>query len=184
MPYCTNCGEQYSRPQKYCRRCGLNVSPAPGSFASDSTDASTRSLGYERSSAHLRRKRRDARESSDSLQMYMGCIAVIAFIHGLSLYMGPGLGKLLDMNSPLLWVLLAGIVAGAAFKFIFDLRYGYSPGRSLFEIILFGLLTYGLLFGCLWYLHDNVFKPGKAFFDLTSILPATPTPHPITHPTP
>jgi len=176
MPYCINCGQHYDRPQKYCNHCGLNISTVRGSFASDSADASTRSLAYERSYWHLPRNRRDAHDSNDSMQMYIGCVAVIAFIHGLSVFLGPGIGKLLEIHNPLFWILLLGIFAGAAFKFIFDLRYGYSPGRSLLEIVLSGLLCYGLIFGSLWYLHENLLKPGNHLFTLTPRLSATPTP--------
>lgn len=179
MPYCINCGQQYRQLQRYCQQCGLNTTPAAGSFASDSIDASTRALAYERSYWHLRRKRRDARDSNDSLQMYIGCVSVVVFIHGLSVFLGAGFGKLLSTSSPFLWLLLVGMAVGAGCKFLFDLRYGYSAGRSLLEIVFFGLLAYGLIFGGLWYLHENMLAPGKPLFTLPTILAITPTPHPV-----
>lgn len=172
MPYCVNCGDRYDQPRRYCKKCGMNLSAKAGSFASDSEDASTRHLAYERSYWHLRRKRSDAHESNESLQMYVSCIAVIGFLHGLSLMMGSGTLKLLE--GPLGWLLLAGAVVGAGFKLLFDLRYGYSATRSLIEIVFFGVLTYGMMLGVFWYLMENFMKSGVSIFTLP--VRATPTP--------
>ena len=89
VSYCTNCGQPYSRPARYCSKCGLSLSQVPGSFASDSADASTRALGSERSYWHIRRKNRELADSNDSLRMYLGGLAAVAFVHGTSLFV-PG----------------------------------------------------------------------------------------------
>jgi hypothetical protein len=173
MPYCVNCGDRYNQPIRYCNRCGRNVTAVAGSFASDSIDASTRDLAYERSYWHLRRKNRDAADSNESLQMYVSCIAVVGFLHGLALMMrSTGMLKLLE--GPLGWLLLMGIVAGAVFKLLFDLRYGYSATRSLIEIVFFGVLTYSMMFGIFWYLTEHFMKAGTPIFTLPR--PTTPTP--------
>ncbi|MEO5952346.1 MAG: hypothetical protein ABIQ44_07765, partial [Chloroflexia bacterium] len=141
-------------------------------FASNTIDASTRDLAYERSYHHLRRKRSDARDSNDSLQMYVGCIAIIAAIHGLSLIVGPSIGMLLT-GWPLL-LLIGGVCVGALFKVLFDLRYGYSLTRSLTEVIVFGVVVYALMYGVLWYFSANVLKPGQPLFNFKALPTATP----------
>ena len=170
--YCINCGQRYERPTRFCGKCGLNVQEASGTFASDTIDASTRDLAYERSYHHLRRKRSDARDSNDSLQMYVGCIAIIAAIHGLSLIIGPSIGMLLT-GWPLV-ILISGIGAGALFKVLFDLRYGYSLTRSLIEVVVYGVIVYALMYGVLWYFSTNVIKPGQPLFNFKALPTATP----------
>jgi hypothetical protein len=103
--------------------------------------------------------------------MFIGSIGIIAGIHGTSLIV-PSFNALL--SGWLMLLLLSGIVLGAGFKILFDLRFGYSLSRSLVEVAVFGIVTYALIFGGFWLLNENVVKSDKSLFNFQ--LPATPTP--------
>lgn len=104
--------------------------------------------------------------------MYVGCIAVLAAIHGMSLIVGPSIGMLLT-GWPLV-ILIGGVGVGALFKVLFDLRYGYSLTRSLTEVVVYGALVYAIMYGVLWYFSADVMKPGQPLFNFKVSPTATP----------
>ena len=105
--------------------------------------------------------------------MYVGCVGVIAFVHGLSLMAGSFVNLL---NGWLGVLMVAGIIFGTIFKVIFDMRLGYSLARSLLHTLLIGVLVYVSVFGIFWYLKTNIMDNPHAL-DLLPGLP-TPTAHP------
>ena len=171
MSYCENCGQQYSGSKNYCRRCGQAL-VAHGQLLPTATDtAQAVEIGFLRAHNQIAYKRRAASGSNDSLELYLKCIAVIAFFHGVSFIVGPSFGKLLDGD--LSWMLAAFIVLATLCKTLFDLRYGDSLARSLLGTFVAGVLIYGLIVGGMWYLSTYLHSlSGKPLL----VLPSLPTP--------
>jgi hypothetical protein len=105
--------------------------------------------------------------------MFAGCIMVIAVVHGLSIMMGPATLKLLDGWPTLM--LGAGILISAFCKLVWDRRYGYSFTRSVVEMVIVGVLCYGIVLGVFLY-FTGMMHSGKPWFVLPSL--ATPVPKP------
>jgi hypothetical protein len=180
MPYCVNCGNKYTGVRNYCEKCGHMVGAQP-SMTPLATQSELLATAVERGTTRSHERRRRRREivsgSNESLEIYLGCVAVVAFLHGLSLVMGPGMANLL--NGPLGLVMFAGLLAGAALKVAYDMRLGVSLARSILFTAFAGLLTYGLIYGLFWYLTGTIMHSGGSLFTFNF-----PTPVPKALPTP
>ncbi len=175
MSYCENCGQQYSGSKNYCRRCGQSLAGNAGTMYADTGNtASTVELGILRAHNQIASSRRARDGSNESLDLYLRCVAVIGFIHGLSFLVGPGLGNML--NGALGWVLAAAIVLAVVCKTMYDMRYGDSLTRSLLGTLVAGIVVYGVLAGGMWYLSTYLHSmEGKPLFVLNPF--PTTTPH-------
>ena len=182
MVYCTNCGKQNENSAKFCRWCGASLAAVIASHSASTlpyrvgdpyADPNARNYALENSSRAMRRERFAIMESSESLGMFLSCVAVVAFIHALSLLL-PGLERLLD--GPLIWLLVAGMAAGIIFKLIWDRRLGVSVTRSLVEIVVVGAMVYGIMYGSVWAYKNYVVTPGNVGSLIPSILPGMKTP--------
>jgi hypothetical protein len=177
MPYCTNCRDMYTAADNYCRKCGRPLNAAAGtmpSIAGGDHLASSFERAIERTDDRRRRTRNAREGSNEGLHLYVSCIGIIAFVHGLSLMMGGAIAKLLD--GPIGLLMVAGIVFGVVFRVIFDMRLGYSLGRSLVETILIGAFVYGAMYGLFWYLNAMIAHSNQPLFNLPGV--STPTPKP------
>lgn len=167
MLYCENCGKHLKSPRNYCRSCGQPLDPAHyAGYVEVANLSEAVATGVE--TAHRRIRRRDStiEASNDSLELYLKFVMIIALFHGLAYMMGGPTMKILNGNLGL--VLYGGIAVGALFKMLFDVRLGYSLGRSLLEVVLIGVVAYGLVFGVFWWLTETYIHGGKPLFDLSS----------------
>lgn len=178
MPYCMNCGDEYVTPKNFCESCGQGLAKRYSEtrvVAGHEAFATALETAIDRSDERRRRRRNNSEGSNESPELYVKFIAIIAMFHGLSLFMRVSMTKLLDGSLGLL--LLAGIVMGAIFKVIFDMRLGYSAARSLLETIVIGGLVYGSLYGIFWYFNENFMHSNKPWIDMSTFMPhTTPTP--------
>jgi hypothetical protein len=177
MPYCTNCGRGYTTADRYCERCGRLLGAAATLIPStEHTDylASSIERALARTDERRRRRRNAVSGSNEGLDIYIRCIAIIAFIHGLSLMLGRAMSSLLD--GPVGLLMMGGVVLGASFKVAFDRRLGYSLGRSLIETIIIGAVLYGMIYGAFWYLTETFLHTGKSLLTFPGV--STPTPKP------
>jgi hypothetical protein len=92
---------------------------------------------------------------------------IIAIIHGLAYMLGGSTMNLLNGHFGL--ILYGGVAAGACFKMVADVRLGYSFGRSLTEVVLIGVLAYGVVFGIFWWITETYIHGGKPLFDFSSL---------------
>lgn len=168
MSYCDNCGQPCGSAKNYCRGCGQPLNQA--SYI-DRVEVANLSEGVATGieTAHRRRRRRQSTEggSEDSQDLYMNFVLVIAFIHGLAYMGGSSILSLLNGNLGL--VLYGGVFLGAIFKMIFDVRLGKGLVRSLLEVVLVGVVAYGLVFGVFWWLTETYIHGGKPLLDFSSL---------------
>ncbi|MDQ5823137.1 MAG: hypothetical protein M3441_02875 [Chloroflexota bacterium] len=115
----------------------------------------------------MRRRQSTADVSNDSLELYLKFVMVIALFHGLA-YMG-GNSMLSLLNGNLGLVLYGGVIIGALFKMVADVRLGYSFSRSLIEVVLVGALAYGMVFGVFWWITETYIHGGKPLLDFSSL---------------
>ncbi len=178
MSYCEDCGSKYTAPRNYCRSCGSRLGPVAATATLNTGGLSSHiATGIEQAHWRIRRRARDGAASNESLDLYIRFIGVVALLQGLAYMSGKPITNLMNGNLGLM--LLVGIGVGAFFKVRFDVRYGYTFVRSLAEVVLVGLLVYGLVFGIFWYLTENYLHSGKSLFDFGKMLP-TPVHTPIT----
>ena len=74
--------------------------------------------------------------------LFIGCVGSIALLMGLSLKIVIG---------PLGAVLAIGALVSALLVVIVDVRYGAGLQRSLLGVLIVGVLSFGLIFGVMWY---------------------------------
>lgn len=172
MLYCEDCGRKYTTPKNYCRGCGNQLAQVTATTtASLHTGGLSESIavGMERAHSRIRRRQRKAQAANESLNLYIGFVAVVGMLQGLAYMGGKPVTSLLNGN--LGAMLFAGILVGALFKVVADLRYGYSFARSFMEVIVVGVLAYGLTFGVFWYLTENFIHSGKPLLDFGKMAP-------------
>lgn len=174
MAYCDNCGTAYQPPRNYCRSCGQNLAAGTtvGTVRVSNLSEGVAS-GVEQAHWNARRRQHTIDASNDSLELYIKFVAIIAIIHGLAYMAGDVTLRLLNGNLGL--VLYGGVIVGAFLKMIIDVRLGYSLGRSLLEVVLIGVIAYGMVFGVFWWLTENYIHAGKPLFDFSSFK-VSPTP--------
>lgn len=169
MAYCANCGDKYREPKNFCENCGRALGrryAETGVYPGHEGLAVALETAIDRSDTRQRKRRINSEGSNESFELYLKFLAVVALFHGLSLFMGQSITKLLDGSLGLL--LLAGIVMAVLFKVIFDMRLGYSAARSLIETVLIGGLLYGCVYGVFWYMNENFMHSSKPLFDLST----------------
>ncbi|HET6312655.1 MAG TPA: hypothetical protein VFH60_02380 [Chloroflexia bacterium] len=168
MSYCDNCGQARGAAKNYCRGCGepLNLTSYTGyvEIANLSEGVAT---GIETAHRRMRWRKSTAEASNESLELYLKLVVIIALFHGVAYMGGSSILSLLNGNLGL--VLYGGVFLGAVFKMIFDVRLGYSLGRSLFEVLLIGVFAYGCVFGIFWWLTETYIHGGKPLFDFSSL---------------
>lgn len=193
MPYCIHCGDRYDSAERFCNRCGQQLgranahtgaTPAYSTARYGSNTTATiakevivdalRDARVEESEERRRNRsyNRAMRDSDDSLEFYIKCIAVLGIFHGMSL-IGADWSPVL--NGPLGYMLIGCAILSAFVKIVIDVRHGHSFGKSLLVVTLLGLLVYGMEYGLFWYIKNEVMAhPGQLLqFKLPT---STPTP--------
>ena len=167
MQKCSYCGHKSSNAALFCAQCGQSLTVAQ-------PDPHDRYFLAQERHQHRQRIRRINREgSNESLEFYTKVIAIIAVLHGLTLFLQSNTNILLNQWGP--WLIAAALLA-ATIRTIHDQRLGYSIVRSLSETAIVGLLLYGIIYGIFWYLDTNFMSNPEALRNL--FLRSTPTPNP------
>ncbi|MEA2574072.1 MAG: hypothetical protein QOH93_1370 [Chloroflexia bacterium] len=168
MPYCDNCGQPQGSAKNYCRNCGqpLALSPVTG-YVEVANLSEGVAMGMETAHRRMRQRQDTIEDSNDSLELYLKFVMVIALLHGVA-YMG-GTSILGLLNGNLGLVLYGGVVVGALLKMLIDVREGNNLGRSLLQVVLIGVVAYGLVFGVFWWLTETYIHGGKPLLDFSSL---------------
>lgn len=105
--------------------------------------------------------------SREALELLISCVGLIGLLAGF-----PGLSVIL--NGPIGYILFAGAIIAALLFLIVELRRGSSLPRSAIELGLVGGITFGSVYGAMWYFMSYLPASG-GFADLASFLetPAT-----------
>ncbi|MDQ3705346.1 MAG: zinc ribbon domain-containing protein [Chloroflexota bacterium] len=168
MPYCDNCGQPRHSAKNFCRSCGEPLAQVGYSGYVEVANLSEGvATGIETAHDRMRRRESTSDASNESLELYLKFIMIIALFHGVAYMGGSSILSLLNGNLGL--VLYGGVIIGALFKMVADVRLGYSFGRSLIEVVLFGALAYGVVFGVFWWLTETYIHGGKPLFDFSSL---------------
>jgi hypothetical protein len=168
MSYCDNCGQPQGSAKNYCRSCGQLPAPAyQVGYVEVANLSEGVATGVETAHHRMRRRQSTADVSNDSLELYLKFVMVIALFHGFAYMGGNSILSLLNGNLGL--VLYGGVIMGALFKMVADVRLGYSFSRSLVEVVLFGVLAYGVVFGIFWWITETYIHGGKPLFDFSSL---------------
>ncbi|HVF98707.1 MAG TPA: hypothetical protein VND68_02605 [Chloroflexia bacterium] len=168
MSYCDNCGQPCGSAKNYCRGCGQPLAPTSYTGYVEVANLSEGvATGIELARGRRRRRKSTVNASNESLELYLNLVMIIALIQGVAYMGGSSILSLLNGNLGL--VLYGGVFLGAVFKMIFDVRLGYSLGRSLLEVVLIGVFAYGCVFGVFWWLTETYIHGGKPLFDLSSL---------------
>jgi hypothetical protein len=150
MQYCPKCGQPSNPQALYCSQCGQSLNIA--------TQTTQPKKG----------RKSNRKGSNESLQMYIGIMALLAFFSSSSLITPGGSGIL---NSSLGFLLVGFAVIAAAIRTLYDVRLGYSTLQSLTQTLAIGALVFLLIYGIMWFTMYQVSHIGT--IHLTR---ATPTP--------
>jgi len=88
------------------------------------------------------RRRRSSRDFDESMQLFLGCIAVATILF----FFLPGM-----LAGALSWILAGGVVLSALVAIVQHRRLGISAGRTIVLLVLMGGLMYGVIAGGYWY---------------------------------
>lgn len=168
MSYCDNCGQPQGTAKNYCRSCGQALAQTYQlGYVEVANLSEGVATGVETAHYRMRRRQSTADVSDDSLELYLKFVTGIALFHGFAYMGGNSILSLLNGNLGL--VLYGGVIMGAFFKMVADVRLGYSFGRSLTEVVLVGVLAYGVVFGIFWWITETYIHGGKPLFDFSSL---------------
>lgn len=150
MQNCSYCGRPSNKAALFCANCGQSLG----------IDSPTRDdahfLARERYDHRKRVKRINREGSNESLELYAQVIAILAFLHGLTILV-PNTANLAGGNLGTFLVAIA--VLAAVIRSIHDQRLGMSRLRSYTETIVIGILIYGIVIGVFWYLGNWMNTP-------------------------
>ena len=99
------------------------------------------------------------RQSRQAMGMFILCVGIIALLAGL-------MPKLLTGAVGL--ILLVGAIVSAVLTVVLDMRFGGSPKKSLFGVLVVGVITFGLVYGPIWYLMSKALS-GESLLNLDSL---------------
>ena len=99
------------------------------------------------------------RQSREAMGMFISCVGIIALLAGL-------MPKLLSGAIGLM--LIVGAVVGAVLTVVLDMRFGGSARKSLLGVLAVGVITFGLVYGPIWYLMSKA-SSGESLFNLDSL---------------
>lgn len=169
MAYCENCGHQYKPPKKFCRSCGESLTPTAFSI-DNSEDVDEPELKQYWKQRNIQQS--DA-GSEEATRLYVICISILGFAHGLTLF---GRGSNISFLNPQTGSFIISIAFIAALlKLLFDRRLGISMARSLISTLLIGAIVYGTLYYCFFYFSDMLYS-GKPLLAFPTPIPKTQTP--------
>ena len=150
MQTCSYCGRPSNKAALFCANCGQSLG------VTSPTRDDAHFLAKERYD-HRKRVRRINREgSSESLDLYVRVIAILAFLHGLTFFL-PNTANFANGNLGIFLVAIA--VLTAIIKSIHDQRLGLSRLRSYTETVVIGILLYGIVVGVFWYMGGLMHSP-------------------------
>ena len=150
MQTCSYCGRPSNSAALFCANCGQSLGiTAP-------TREDRHFLAKERYQHRQRVKRINREGASESLELYVKVIAVLAFLHGLT-FLVPNTANLANGNLGVFLIAVAFLAA--IIKSIHDQRLGMSRFRSYVETIVIGICLYGIVIGVFWYFGNLMSNP-------------------------